>query len=144
VHDPTLAEILTAHGWTTVCVSANPYLWEGYGLNRGFQQTLKVTIGDARLLPPLSLPWRVVANVVGHKGAPQGLRLLRQLMQELPQPFFIFANLMDVHQPYTLPWAAAGEFSESRPAGTSTCGSCGAPSGRSSSSRQRVLRRSSC
>ncbi|MBM3474816.1 MAG: sulfatase [Armatimonadetes bacterium] len=98
-HMPTIAEILSRRGWRTVCVSANPFLWEQHGLNRGFDRTVRVSPLGLKGVSPISAFGRLWSVLHGDKGAG---RVIDGVLEALDTgPAFVFANLMDVHQPYS-------------------------------------------
>jgi arylsulfatase A-like enzyme len=96
---PTIAQVLSRQGWHTVCVSANPFIWEQHGLNRGFGRTVRVSPLGLKGVSPISAFGRVWSVLQGDKGAG---RVIQGVLGALDAgPAFVFANLMDVHQPYS-------------------------------------------
>ncbi len=92
----TLAEILSAEGFCTVGISANPFVSESTGLAQGF---------DA-------------LKVADKAGSPVLLQEAARLLQRAPDcgRMFLFLNLMDTHIPYTYaPYADAFGISEPPP-----------------------------
>ncbi|MBI3892100.1 MAG: sulfatase [Candidatus Wallbacteria bacterium] len=80
---PTLAGILTAHGYATAAFVGGGHLSPRFGLERGFQH-YKST----------ELPWSVQPGVEGAIG----------WLDKRPQsPFFLFVHGYDVHAPYQAP-----------------------------------------
>ncbi len=114
---PTLAEVLSAHGYVTAGFVAN--LWHcGHkeGLDRGFahyedyritpaQLVLSASLGryltDSR---PLRRTLRYYQMPLGRKSAAEvNHEFLRWLSAKHPQPFFAFLNYADAHGPYLPP-----------------------------------------
>ena len=113
---PTLAELLSAQGYTTLGVSANLYMRAEFGLQRGFQN-----FHIPRPVPVLAdegwyMLRRLVRrglNLVADTGQfdrlyAQGENVDRVLFASLEKqppekPFFVFLNFMDAHFPYIPP-----------------------------------------
>jgi len=72
---PTLADLLSLHGYETFAFNENPWLAPAHGLTQGFERV--VSTGD-------------VATVVK--------RWLAE--RSTDRPFFLFLNIMDAHWPY--------------------------------------------
>jgi arylsulfatase A-like enzyme len=127
---PTLAEVLSQHGYATGGFAANTtYCSYETGLNRGFAhyEDYDVTVGSVLLCSALvqrSLSFlnksRSVAHQIGFD-MPSGLfrksaeRLNRDVLAWLSErgdrPFFAFLNYYDAHHPYLPPEPPpAGEF----------------------------------
>ncbi len=79
----TLAEILAGHGFFTVGIVNSFYLGERFGLHRGFRAYDYVIEQERRTKPS-----RVEELA------------LRRLERGLPEPFFLFLHLYDVHSDY--------------------------------------------
>ena len=92
---PTLAEVLSARGYVTAAVVADPVLNHRYGLSRGFA-TYDDTLGQAVSRTAEEITDRALAHV---RAARKG-------------PLFLWAHYFDAHFPYAAPPAFAR-----RPAG---------------------------
>jgi arylsulfatase A-like enzyme len=85
----TLAEILGAHGYATIGISANPLVSPATGLARGFDV--------------FAATWRTGAHVSPdvHPNLAGARRFLERLAPG--RPFFLFVNYAEAHEPYDPP-----------------------------------------
>ena len=110
----TVAEILAANGYVTGGFVGGPYTKGKYGLGRGFMtysdrlNFFEVAhtedwLSILRLLAFFSLSWRDrIFGTTGERLAPAVNRdALEWLNHNSQQPFFLFVNYYDVHDPYT-------------------------------------------
>lgn len=101
---PTLAERLSACGYATAAVSANPFFGPDFGLDRGF--------GEFVSLWKATLPHaRGVDDVVRAESVLQAA--IAWLVQPRAQPFFLVVHFMQPHLPYAPPAPYWGSFGSS-------------------------------
>lgn len=113
---PTLAEILSRHGYVSLGVAANyGYLGPGFGLDRGFdyydsrtatpllRSTMPFTLRDGatdilgRFLPPCA------RDRTTRRAADVDAEAFQLVDRYRGRPFFLFLNYMDAHSPYCPP-----------------------------------------
>jgi arylsulfatase A-like enzyme len=102
-----LAEVLRRRGYTTRGISSNPWIHQVNGFGTGFDvfHSLKgverkpAGEGLRTRLEWMLDAWRARAD----DGAQEAGAILRGWMEEGPQPFFWFVNLMECHSPYLPP-----------------------------------------
>lgn len=113
---PTLAELLASAGYYTAGFSNNAWVGRDSGLDRGFHEFEEIqpyVIGDTLSRRYKRFFDKLAARLL-HLGFQRGRRAERtlrkvvlwiesHLAQREEQPFFIFINLMDVHDPYMPP-----------------------------------------
>jgi len=99
----TIAELLARQGYRTFCCTANPFVSPKYNLARGFDTYVQVsTFSEGRkrrLLVHQLLDALSRADHGGHTAT----RLARTWIADCTtakQPFFIFLNYMEAHNPY--------------------------------------------
>jgi arylsulfatase A-like enzyme len=100
---PTLAEVLAQHGYQTASFTGNPWIGEGTGMSRGFQQnheSWRSTWLDLMLLAK-----RVYIRLAapdGDKGGSDTVRSLERWLSERDptRPYFVFVNVFEAHAPY--------------------------------------------
>jgi arylsulfatase A-like enzyme len=126
---PTLAEVLSAHGYLTAGFVANTeYCSQETGLNRGFAHYEDYPVTHEQVLNSLSLGrWlsdsyalRTVTGyeqVLARKLAPDVNRAFLSWLdgRDRRRPFFVFLNYYDAHDPYLPPEPFAGMFGPSAP-----------------------------
>ncbi len=125
---PTLAEVLSAHGYVTAGFVANTiYLTAESGMSRGFAHYEDYSISPGQTLTSPSLVKKVMDSPIltglGYVDYPnrksaQELNqdFLRWLSAENGQrPFFAFLNYFDAHSPYLPPKPFDGMFGLKRP-----------------------------
>jgi arylsulfatase A-like enzyme len=98
---PTLAEVLSAHGYRTVAAVGNPMLAYQHGFARGFGDYYEAwTVGHPWLerLRPTSVDERAVRYAED------------RLAEEPDRPLFLFVNLIGIHSPYDSCGASCGLF----------------------------------
>jgi arylsulfatase A-like enzyme len=108
----TLAEILHARGYQTAGFVANAYVSHFTGLDQGFEQY--DYLGQGSLTHPFFI------NLIKPAQEDLGGRLVTERLIEWmekarqnPRPFFIFANYLEVHEPYgTVPAEFRSRFVE--------------------------------
>jgi arylsulfatase A-like enzyme len=104
---PLLAELLKAHNYATIAVTAKGYLAKSYGFDRGFDQY-------AQLAPP-------------RKNIRDSVALATAEIKRVPQgkPFLLFLHTYDLHCPYTPPRRFLHRFKseDAEEIDTSQCGS---------------------
>lgn len=118
VSAPTLAEMLAGEGYFTSAVTANrAFLGTEFALNRGFihyQNPVRVLLRSEGIRPffrnlVLSLLARVHPMDDFEVRYVRSERINREVFavieraRELSQPFFLFVNYMDAHEPYAPP-----------------------------------------
>ena len=115
----TLAEVLTADGYKTICFSNNPWVSQVTGLTRGFEESIEKwrkqkSVREAAILKLKSLlPEKVynflrtlkkkVSPPMRDKGAYETNVLIQSWLEETSKdnkPFFIFINYLEPHLPY--------------------------------------------
>ncbi|MEZ4588509.1 MAG: sulfatase [Gemmatimonadales bacterium] len=114
--DPTLAEVLSRHGYLTAGFVANlPYTNREVGLARGFQRYEDWRVSFRQLLVSSMLVRAVTTNerlrelvgtreLIVRKKAPEvNRRFLRWLDRRPSRPFFAFLNYYDAHTPFVPP-----------------------------------------
>jgi arylsulfatase A-like enzyme len=114
---PTLAEVLSANGYTTAGFVANTwYAGKASGLDRGFTHYEDMVVSPGQVIVSSTLGRTANNNfklrravgyseVLGRKTAPDiSDSFLRWLSEKDPQrPFFAFLNYFDAHEPYLPP-----------------------------------------
>jgi arylsulfatase A-like enzyme len=104
----TLAEILSAHGYRTLGFSTNPNLSSDLGFDQGFDEYhefsgffLSKKI-ERRYLETIGRPAHPILN-----SYPPAETVIDEVLDRLgkspPEPFFLWAHLMDPHSPYLPP-----------------------------------------
>lgn len=88
---PMLAQTLRRAGYVTAGFTANPVLYEGNGFARGFQI--------------FHAPPRVLESMHAHADDDIQPRVLRWLRERPPEPFFLWIQYLDPHDPYWPPAA---------------------------------------
>jgi len=92
---PTLAEVLRAAGYTTLGATANPNINSSFGFERGFDH-----YSDSDVLFPF-MPEIARENSIASHPLQSAADLFRSLLDEIAVregPFYIQANIMEVHQ----------------------------------------------
>ena len=108
---PTVAEVLTAHGWASAGFVANlSYTTRASGLARGFAHyddyiPTPAIVLDATWLTRRIGSWFVPSSVGGRRLARKNARQLNEaflswLDRNDGRPFFAFLNFFDAHDPY--------------------------------------------
>ncbi len=113
---PTLAEVLSAHGYLTAGFVANMlYCSYVYGLSRGFIHYEDYLVSPGEIVSSSSLGRTITDNyrlrrIIGNyqllarKSAPEvSESFLRWLSGQDRRPFFVFLNYFDAHNPYLPP-----------------------------------------
>ncbi len=112
---PTLAGILASHGYRTLAVVANyGYLGPGFGLDRGFgiyEVVRRAIVNDRAFLRSgvlrlFAIPGCSAELDVTFARAEEINAAASALLHTAaapPQPFFLFLNYMDAHEPYVSP-----------------------------------------
>lgn len=114
---PTLAQLLTHAGYTSLGYSANPFVGSIYGLARGFNQF----VNAHELRTDFSAPadWVDATPTEHDKGGADVVRRISADLRSAEQnrPLFAFVNLTEPHHPYYPPtpfrlryWRELGEF----------------------------------
>ncbi len=101
----TLAETLYRHGWTTVALSANPWISKVSGLTQGFAVTEPVWRANAEILFSFAyrVAWKVGLLPQDHCGRGVTEAWLEWLADwEGERPFFALLNYIEPHIPYHL------------------------------------------
>jgi arylsulfatase A-like enzyme len=119
---PTLAEVLAARGYDTLCFTSNAWISDGLGLSRGFafqDGTWREQAGAGR---NFSFAWRLLDRlglVEGDKGGATVAARFGDWVRARPRdarPYFAFLNFIEAHFPYhQIPRAYASRYT-SRPA----------------------------
>ncbi|MBI4589069.1 MAG: sulfatase [Candidatus Rokubacteria bacterium] len=129
---PTLAELLSAHGYATAAFVANTIYcsWES-GLDRGFARYEDYRVSPGQIVLGSSLARTVLGSAAGGKilriarqhqrfGRKSAAQLNEDFLRWLPhterRPFFVFLNYFDAHDPYLPPEPFATMFGPPRPA----------------------------
>jgi arylsulfatase A-like enzyme len=111
---PTLAGILASHGYRTLAVVANyGYLGPGFGLDRGFgayEVIHRAIVNDraflrSGVLKLIAIPGSSAELDVtfARAGEVNGAAFAALRTAAPAQPFFLFLNYMDAHEPYVSP-----------------------------------------
>jgi arylsulfatase A-like enzyme len=113
---PTLAEVLSEHGWATAGFSANmAYVTRESGLARGFIHFEDYHITPGRMVFVTHMAMRALRRLgllsdreTATIGLKRGWKITRGVLNWLEdrprdRPFFVFANYMDAHDPYDAP-----------------------------------------
>jgi arylsulfatase A-like enzyme len=113
---PTLAEVLSEHGWATAGFSANmAYVTRESGLARGFTWFEDYHIAPGRMVFVTHMALRALLRLgllsdratatIGLKRGSKITRGVLNWLEDRPRdrPFFVFANYMDAHDPYDAP-----------------------------------------
>jgi arylsulfatase A-like enzyme len=113
---PTLAEVLTAHGYATAGFVANlAYCSAETGLNRGFTHFEDYPVSPGQISLSAKLLARIIYNQklrqlidyhedLNRKAAPELNRdFLNWLSTNKKRPFFAFINYYDAHEPFLPP-----------------------------------------
>jgi arylsulfatase A-like enzyme len=127
---PTLAEILSHHGYTTAGFAANrSYCSRDFGLSRGFAhyEDYRITAGQALLYTSFGVAARDTLQMIerfgtyrnfGRKSAEQvSADFLSWLSGNDRRPFFTFLNYNDAHDPYLPPAPFGKKFADHTPRG---------------------------
>lgn len=124
---PTVAEAFAAAGYHTAGFSANWWLFaRRLGFGRGFMHFQDFdSVSSAVMQTNLGQRIRNAIEKVDPRLAPLGRSRADRMDRDIlgwidghPGPFFIMANYMDVHEPYTPPLECFHQFSKlQRPAG---------------------------
>ncbi|AFK22065.1 sulfatase-like hydrolase/transferase [Pyrococcus sp. ST04] len=104
---PLLSEILYEGGYNTYMFTANPYINPKFGF-RGFTK-----IEDVLFIPKgkyKRLIWHLAKKWPLDKGASHFISSISKLEISHEEHFFIFANLMEVHEPYLVFDKMGSEF----------------------------------
>ena len=119
---PTLPEHLQKAGYTTICVTGNPYVQKHFNLARGFDKYIHHApyLTNTRqhehfsdwAMPDLQRRLRKWGGAVGlcDKGGAMIANDVERLVQEAQEPWFLYVNLMEVHDPYFPPWGYVPGF----------------------------------
>jgi arylsulfatase A-like enzyme len=122
---PTLAEVLRSRGYRTAGFNAN-YLYGGaeFGLARGFIHyedyptnfgQLLSTSKIARLLNGFSNRLFRTYRTLGRKNAESITQAAAEWMEKTREPFFVFLNYFDAHEPYAPPAPYDLMYTQGRP-----------------------------
>jgi hypothetical protein len=102
---PTLAEVLGANGYETLCLTANPHISDGFGLTRGFQKQDRAWLGPSAGRSFMFI-YRVL-DLLGwtarDKGGGQVVADFQAWLagrQRHTRPAFVFLNFLEAHFPY--------------------------------------------
>jgi arylsulfatase A-like enzyme len=123
----TLAQILSDRGWQTIGVVANfGFLGTQFGLHRGFRvYDARARELPFRAAPEITLRWRLqrwlypllpprLFDLIYVDADTVRERIVAELEAAHPsetgRPFFLFANFMDAHMPYSPPEPFASRF----------------------------------
>ncbi len=116
-HNPTIAELLSARGYDTACISCNGFISSHTNLTKGFDTAIDVgrlaggrTGFGPRLRRAVHRRWR---NLTARdRGARRATLLARRWLAERSpdRPFFLFVNYMECHSPYRLRGEARYRF----------------------------------
>lgn len=121
----TVSEIFSESGYQTVGISANPWVSENTGLNRGFDDFEQISISNIISLGP-ELLLKYLLSLNSHSGGYTQdtskfvteyltMGLLRRRVHSLSQsedPFFIYAHTEGAHTPYYPPKSELNEFDD--------------------------------
>jgi len=98
----TIAEVLSDHGYRTLCVTGNPLISRGLGTAAGFHE-VEESWRSYWVQESMSV-WRMLRPVWDRdrdKGGASTVRFLRRwFSQEQRRPFLLVVNVMDPHAPY--------------------------------------------
>ena len=117
----TLAERLSAAGYTTAAVYANFWLSRVEGLKRGFDHYVRTQPGAALPLVGEALRERLLPGLFADQlvGEPSGAYINQDLIEILDavagRPLYAFLNYTDPHHPYLPPPSDRGTFSKWSP-----------------------------
>jgi arylsulfatase A-like enzyme len=100
---PTLAESLARNGYQTANFTGNPWIGDGTGMSRGFQQNHESW--RSSWLDLMLLAKRVQIGFAapdGDKGGAETVAALRRWLAERDpaRPYFVFVNVFEAHAPY--------------------------------------------
>jgi arylsulfatase A-like enzyme len=102
-HHPTLAELLTRHGYETANFTGNAWIGPGTGMTRGFQRNFESWRSyhvDIMLLAN-RVYYALVAPDWDKGGADTIAGIRRWLSQrDTTRPYFLFVNIYEPHGPY--------------------------------------------
>jgi arylsulfatase A-like enzyme len=103
-NSPTLAPLLSAHGYRTLAFHSNPFLSAAFGYADGFDTFFDdLFLGHLQPSGPLALILRRVHRLARFAPCVPAAKLNRRIRQALhatPEPFFLWAHYMDTHGPY--------------------------------------------
>jgi arylsulfatase A-like enzyme len=108
---PTLAGLLAAAGWETVCFTANPWISQQTGLSRGFDlqdESWRRSGGGAAFSAPLRVVDWLTRFAPDDKGGAGVAEAFRGWLAQRPagregsgsRPYFAFLNFVEAHFPY--------------------------------------------
>lgn len=99
---PTLASRLAQRGYLTEALLANPILFSGSGIDRGFQR-YEILDGSSKKMPLLSVFTQLhLLKVNAYQNAEQvNRRLARHLdrLEKVERPLFLWLQYLDPHEP---------------------------------------------
>lgn len=123
--EPTIAEILSDHGYATAGFVANLlYTTKKSGLNRGFGHYSDFEIGTRELMTSGTVPEIIARFLGGGLGVDMNSRklasdvnaeFLKWEVKQRRRPWFVFLNYMDAHTPYMMFENELKKFGGSRP-----------------------------
>ncbi len=108
---PGLAEVLQNHGYITAAFSANPFISDAFGFDRGYDFFSYLPYADRYDILLLNLYSKIIPylNIPSDGGAfyaplsTMNLRIKDFLEKNQNTPFFIYIHTMDTHIPYLPP-----------------------------------------
>lgn len=119
---PTIPQRLSEHGWRTVGISANSYFTSETGLDRGFDEFIRLRtspLSEANILSTAG-PWTLLKFLANLRRQSGGFttdmrrhssnyvvnEIIKRQLTELyrsDDPFFLYAHLPGAHHPYAPP-----------------------------------------
>jgi arylsulfatase A-like enzyme len=118
---PTIAEAFARRGYHTAAFSANWWLFaRRLGFGRGFMHfedfnSVSSAVAQTNLGQRIRNVLLKISPAIAPLGRPDGASITRDMLHWIdyhPGPFFIAANYMDVHEPYTPPLECLHQFSK--------------------------------
>lgn len=107
---PLLAETLAEAGYATAGFSANPWVGEKSGLDRGFKTFQRIQSAKHGWLAGRVDTKQASASEAADRVTNWLRNRAKRSEKSGEQPFFLFVNLMDAHHPYVPSPRAAKEF----------------------------------
>lgn len=112
---PTLAQLLNQAGYRTVGFSNNPWVDKSTGLDRGFKEffgwrNFRPTT-KTNFLEKISRKLQLYKGSMAENTIKQMLSWIKTYSDPKSAPFFLFANFMETHIPYSVPRQFLRKFS---------------------------------
>lgn len=95
---PLLAEVLSKCGYSTVGFTGNPWISSAFNFHRGFDHFFEFFRSNGFPAAYIN-KWKTLLFLNDH-GTTHINKNFRNYIKSVKQPFFVFVNYMEAHQPY--------------------------------------------